>query len=96
MFSSFMTSFIHRRKFTVVIQKKALFWGRIGCRGHFMEFLRICKEIKFEKINQRNTKENIGGNLSVVYTYLNFDTFFCKNVVLILKKRTGFGAHAIT
>ena len=42
--SSFMTSFIHRRKFTVVIQKKALFWGRIGCRGHFMEFLRIWKE----------------------------------------------------
>ena len=91
-----MTSFIHRRKFTVVIQKKALFWGRIGCRGHFMEFLRICKEINFELINQRttNTKENIGGNLSVVYTYLIH--FFCKNDVLILKKRTRFGAHAIT
>ena len=47
-----MTSFIHRRKFTVVIQKKALFWGRLCGRGHFMEFLRICKkiEIKIDRI----------------------------------------------
>ena len=65
MFSSFMTSFIHRRKFTVVIQKKALFWGRIGCCGHFMEFLRICKEINFliqKNYKQRTVEiENIGG-----------------------------------